>query len=278
MKIYAPLTNINDCTNLQTDLNLTNQFLNSWQLNLNIDKCEIVHIGARNNYHRYVINNSTIAVTDSVRDLGVITSNNLSSHSYCVLIARNASWRIRQLKLAFENPDIKFRTFLYIVYIRPILEYNTQIWSPYTVGDIDLIEGIQRKFTKSLFGYANLPYNVRLNRLNLQPLEIRRIFFDLILLYKIVHGLIDINPGDFFRFNTNSTRGHSLKIVIQYSRVNVRKYFFINRVAPIWNSLDESTVNSTSVHSFKEKLLSTISRATARALCFMALNEPLTHL
>ena len=91
MKIYAPLTNLNDSTNLQTDLNLTNQFLNSWQLNLNIDKCEIVHIGARNNYHRYVINNSTIAVSDSVRDLGVITSNNLSSHSYCVLIARNAS-------------------------------------------------------------------------------------------------------------------------------------------------------------------------------------------
>ena len=255
MKIYAPLTKLNECTNLQTDLNLTNQFLNSWQLNLNIDKCEIVHIGARNNYHRYVINNSTIAVSDSVKDLGVIMSNNLSSHSYCVRIARNASWRIRQLKLAFENPDIKFRTFLYIVYIRPILEYNTQIWSPCNVGDIDLIEGIQRKFTKSLFGYANLPYNVRLNRLNLQPLEIRRIFFDLILLYKIVHGLIDINPGDFFRFNTNSTRGHSLKIVIQYSRVNVRKYFFINRVAPIWNSLDESTVNSTSVHSFKEKLL-----------------------
>ena len=148
-----------------------------------------------------------------------------------------------------------FRTFLYIVYIRPILEYNTQIWNPYTVGDIDLIEGIQRKFTKSLLGLSNLPYNERLNRLNLQPLEIRRIFFDLILLYKIVHGLIDINPSDFFQYSTNSTRGHSYKILIQYSRVNVRKYFFINRVAPIWNCLDESTVNSTSVHSLKKKLL-----------------------
>ena len=94
---------------------------------------------------------------------------------------------------------------MYIVYIRPILEYNTQIWSPYNVGDIDLIEGIQRKFTKSLLGFANLPYYVRLNRLNLQPLEIRCIFFDLILLYKIVHGLIDINTSDFFQYNTNST-------------------------------------------------------------------------
>ena len=133
---------------------------------MNIEKCEILHIAARNNKNQYVINNLPIAETDSVRDLAVITSNQLSSPSYCAHIARNASWRIRQLKLAFENPDIKFRTFLYIVYIRPILEYNTQIWNPYTVGDIDLIEGIQRKFTKSLLGLANLPYNERLHRLN----------------------------------------------------------------------------------------------------------------
>ena len=111
-KIYAAVTNTNDCANLQFDLNLINPFLNSWQPNLNIEKCEIVHIGARNNIYQYVINNSPIAETDRIKDLGLITSNQLSSHSFCVHIARNASWRFRLLKLAFECSVVKYRTFL----------------------------------------------------------------------------------------------------------------------------------------------------------------------
>ena len=106
-------------------------------------------MGNRNNSNFF--NNSPVAKTNAVRKLGVSISNQLGSHSYCIHIAFNASWKIRQLKLAFECSDEKFRTGLYTVYVRPILEYNTQVWNPHSVGDIDLIEGIQRKFNKFIF-------------------------------------------------------------------------------------------------------------------------------
>ena len=33
-------------------------------------------------------------------------------------------------------------------YVRPIVEYNSIIWSPSTVRDIDAVESVQRRFTK----------------------------------------------------------------------------------------------------------------------------------
>ena len=50
------------------------------------------------------------------------------------------------------------------------------------------------------------------------------------------------------------TRGHNLKINSQDSRINCKKHYFIKRVVPIWNGLEESVVNSESVSSYKSEL------------------------
>jgi hypothetical protein len=54
---------------------------------------------------------------------------------------------------------------------------------------------------------------------------------------------------DMFELNTTSnTRGHSKKMKIKTSRLNVRKYTFVVRIVEIWNSLPESlNVQLTSV-------------------------------
>ena len=77
---------------------------------------------------------------------------------------------------------------------------------------------------------------------------------DLILLYKIIHGLVDIDADDLISLNQNHTRGHSLKLNIEFARLNCRKFSFFNRTIPIWNSLSEDHVNSTSVKSFRKSI------------------------
>ena len=52
-----------------------------------------------------------------------------------------------------------------MVYVRPIVEYNSIIWSPSTACDIDAIESVQRRFTKRLPTLKNLPYRQRLKYL-----------------------------------------------------------------------------------------------------------------
>ena len=49
----------------------------------------------------------------------------------------------------------------------------------------------------------------------------------------------------------NQTRGHNQKIYKQHSRLNLRKYFFTQRVVNDWNQLPEEAVNATTVTQFK---------------------------
>jgi len=58
------------------------------------------------------------------------------------------------------NVDILKRAFL--TYVRPLLEYNSVVWSPFYKQDIEAIERVQRRFSKRLPGLKNLSYEERL--------------------------------------------------------------------------------------------------------------------
>ena len=50
------------------------------------------------------------------------------------------------------------------------------------------------------------------------------------------------------------SRGHPLKLSIPLTKLNTRKYFFVNCVIPIWNSLPAETVMAPSISSFERPL------------------------
>ena len=144
---------------------------------------------------------------------------------------------------------------LYTTHIRPILEYNTEVWSPLFKKDIDLIESIQKKFLKRITGFSGLSYLERMHQCNLESLELRRIRRDLILTYKIVHGLINLPFDDYFVHAPDvGTRGHTRKLLVKHARLNIVKNFFSYRVISIWNSLPQNTISMPSLSTFKGAL------------------------
>jgi len=60
----------------------------------------------------------------------------------------------------------------------------------HTVGMINSIESVQRRFTKKLRGMSLLTYDERCACLGLDRLELRRLQCDLITCFTIIHGLI----------------------------------------------------------------------------------------
>jgi len=86
----------------------------------------------------------------------------------------------------------------FVTYIRPMLVYNSILWSLNLVYLIDLIESVQRKFTKRIKSLASVPYSNRLILLNLQPLELRRLHLDLTNYYKILNSLSPLIATDYF--------------------------------------------------------------------------------
>ena len=78
--------------------------------------------------------------------------------------------------------------------------------------------------------------------LKLQSLEQRRLCADLVWGYKILFGIVDVQPGEYFEFNVRPSRGHQHKL---YKKRNVsceRSTFFSERLVNVWNSLPDSTI------------------------------------
>ena len=76
------------------------------------------------------------------------------------------------------------------MFVRPVLEYVSAVFSPHHISLIDLIENVQRRFTKRLYDMHNIFYGDRLKLRNLALLELRRMHADLIILYEILNGRI----------------------------------------------------------------------------------------
>ena len=173
------------------------------------------------------------------------------------LVAK-AKQRIFFIFRSFKTRDVKHLLLAYKSYILPIVDYCSSIWSPYCFVDLLSVESVQRLFTRKLSGFDKLPYHVRLDKLQLPTLELRRLYSDLALCYKIFHGEIAGPPERYGLKLANivsNTRGHDLKLVTDHSRVDARLHYFGVRIAAPWNSLPHETVHASSVVSFKQSVV-----------------------
>jgi hypothetical protein len=255
VKLLKCMLSQDECAVLQNDLNCVSEWSASWQLSLQPAKCKVMHFGYRNPKNQYYLDHQVLPSTKTEKDLGVLFSSDLKFSEYCHQIANSSSAKGRLLQTCFVNKDIDFAVSLFNSYVRPGIEYNCPVWSPYLVSNIDIIESVQRRYTKRITGLYGLPYKERLKRCNLELLEYRRLKFDLITAYKIIHGKFNVPLNNYFYFGTYSrTRVHSQKLFPQYCRTNLALNCFSKRVVRMWNKLPESVVKCRSLDCFKKKL------------------------
>ena len=133
---------------------------------------------------------------------------------------------------------------------------------PSPVGDIRQVESFQAKFSRLLCKKLNISYNNYIDRcriLKLETLEIRRVKFDLILIYKITNKLIDVDFSIFFKLSSSITsynlRRHKFSIKKpDLAKTSVRNNFFSIRCVNTWNKLPQNIVTSPSLENFKHEL------------------------
>jgi hypothetical protein len=256
VKIYCSIRNISDIDRFQTGLDALNAWSMLWQLPISIRKCSVLHLGRKNIPHTYSINGINLPDVSDITDLGITVDSSLRFGKHYRLIASKAHHRAALILKTFmsRNPVLLFRAFT--VYVRPLVEYCSPVWAPIYKTDIALIERVQRRFTKRLYGFKKLSYRDRLFRLNnADTLELRRLKHDLLMIFKIVHKLVCINFDEFFGLNnSNCTRGHDFKLSKPFCANNARQFSFACRRIDIWNSLPTYAVSCNSIASFKHCL------------------------
>jgi len=92
-------------------------------------------------------------------------------------IVAEAYQRYNAIHRCFVSRNVGLLTRAFLVYVRPLVEYKSIVWSP---QDINSVEIIQRRFTKRLHGFGKYTYSKPLELLNLPSLELRRLHFNLV--------------------------------------------------------------------------------------------------
>ena len=82
------------------------------------------------------------------------SNNNTGANRPTLCIGSNVIVSVNEMKDLVVIVDNHLRAFK--TYVRPILEYASCIRSPHLQGSIKHIESVQRKFTKRLYGLANI--------------------------------------------------------------------------------------------------------------------------
>jgi len=257
LKSFIALSGDHCITNFSLLLDAITKWSLNWQLPLSVNKCGWMLISnrIRNRDLSFNLAGHALSELNEVKDLGVMYTSQLSFSPHISCIVSKAKQRCFLLRKSFTNSNCRALILAYKTYVIPILDYCSPAWSPSLIADILKIESVQRSFTRSLRSCLDLSYKQRLAMCGLMTLERRRLLADLILLYRIINKLTDIDLGSSLTISSNlSTRGHSFKIVYTGARINSRLHFFTIRTTKIWNSLPETVVCAKSVDSFRNSI------------------------
>ena len=190
---YTTVTNPVSHAHFQSALSTIMSWSIEWQLPISNVKSNLFVIGEPVDATFTLDGISPLGTVSSVLSLGVTLEHDLDFSSHIHNIVTKAKRTASLIFRCFYSKHVHILLRAYVVYVRPLVEYATQIWSPHTVQLITFVEDVQRSFTRRLPGLADLSYEERLVNLNLQSLEHRRLLHllaDLSLCYKIVHGLM----------------------------------------------------------------------------------------
>jgi len=254
VKLYTIVNTVDDCNALQTALNKLVQWSKTWQLPISVAKCSIRVLGLSKGRSDLYIGANVLPEITLINDLGVGVDHRLKFDHHIGSIVNKAHVKSNLILRCFLTRDYSMLVRAFTAYVRPSIEYCSVIWSPSYIGLIEALESVQRRFTKRLPGLRDVPYLDRLNVLGLRTLEYRRLVADLTMCYKIIHGLIALDINDFFTLGVSRTRGHNFKLAHSFVRINARKHFFSMRVIPVWNSLPNAVVDSSSLVVFVKRL------------------------
>jgi hypothetical protein len=257
--IYREIHNEEDQVSLQKDLTALEQWSVQWGMHFNAKKCNIMTVSRGTPLHKfYQLNDTILDGVDSCTYLGVTLSKDAKWTSHVTTCAKKANARLGFLRRNLRGCPKDLKRTAYVSLVRSLMEYSASIWDPHLVKDKNALEAVQRRAAR----WIRRDYSSRasvsamLKELGLDNLEQRREDQRLTLMYKLVNGLVVVQPADIGLLPADSrTRAaHSQKFRHQRSITIEMRHSFAVRTIHTWNNLPVSTAEAGSLTQFKGQL------------------------
>lgn len=265
-KLYKPISTVDDCLNLQKDLDRVVEWTKKNNLSLNISKCSCMTYSRKQQgiIYNYTIEGKCLNRVTTTRDLGILFDDKLTFNEHvlqCVKKSYQMLGFILRNSANFNN--INSFIYLYNTYVRCHLEYGSIIWSPYYDYYKNEVEKVQKKLLRYLYYKrhgvypSTRPYILMLEEFNFHTLEQRRYIATAVYLYKIVNSLVD-SPQllQLLMFNIPSYAHRSvLTFCIPPRRTNYIVNSPVYRMMDITNTFKKLDIFCISINQLKTQAM-----------------------
>ena len=171
--IFCPIDNILIAVQLQKDLLALKEWFKKWLLRFNVTKTAVMHLGNTKQKYTYYMDEQPLQVVSEHKDLSIIIDSNLKFHSQATAVTNEVNRILGLIKKSFNSLNIRSLPILYKSLARPHLEYAKYnvAWEPSYIGDVLMIEKVQRKATKCIPKLVDLENDDRQMALNLPSIH-----------------------------------------------------------------------------------------------------------
>ena len=228
-----------DCVSLLNDLKSLQTWCRNWQLRFNSSKCEVPSVTWKRNplLFDYKIGGISLSHVSSQKDLGVTVTSDLKWNRHINNITSKGYKTLGFLRRHTRHDfDTDTRRLLYLTFVKPHLNYASEIWAPQSIGNISKAKSLQRRATKYILHLDwkdNTSYHKRLVRLNLLPISYTHEINDLLFYFRCRLGYYNICLNDFVQQKnvTRPTRNNSvLDLSIPMCRTKLFQTSYFNRL------------------------------------------------
>ena len=150
VKLLVRHNNDGNRETLNESLKVLQKWTNNNGLEIAKEKCFVVYIGKNNSEQFYEIGGNLIEKREAIRDLGILLDKDLKFNQHINQIVENAYFKMFQLLKVLKTNESRILIDAYKAYIRPQLEYASEVWNPYLKMQMSQIEKVQKFFTRRL--------------------------------------------------------------------------------------------------------------------------------
>ena len=264
-KLLHDINSVNDIISCQEELEKYYTWARENNMVYNDSKFVLLRYGnnstLKDDYIYFTDNMSQpIDCCDYQKDLGVYMSADGTFNYHIETIIKKAKQKIGWICRTFQTRELHFMKKMFTTYVRPYLNYCSQLWSPGEGPWLDKLEKVQYNFTKLIPSIRDLDYSDRLARLNLSSIQRRYDRYKIFYIKKILNNLVP-NVGISVCHDREHRNGLSLEVM--GNNVNkLRKNSFQFTGPRIFNLLPKDIRNHNgSMETFKillDNFLSTV--------------------
>ena len=137
-----------------------------------------------------------INYSKNILDLGINVSSDCSFDFHISNLVKRTKHLTGWILRTFSSCD---KLTLFKALVMSHLDYGCQLWSPYLIKHKNMVEKVQRYFTRFISGMAGLSYTERLTVLKLYSLQCKTERYIIIYVWKILEGLVHNLYGKEFK-------------------------------------------------------------------------------